>query len=413
MFRTWNRWRLPAVRRVHKFAPSLRPRRMLAAALVGGAMALSACATLQTTVDYYWQSAQGQWDLLLRARPIPEVMGETSDAVLKARLARIHDIREFASRELGLPANNSYRNYTDLGRQFVLWNVFATPELSLNPEQWCYPIAGCVNYRGYFREEEARDEAKRLRARGADVYVGGVPAYSTLGYFDDPVLSSFVRWPETEIARLIFHELAHQLLYVQGDSGFNESFAVTVEEAGVRRWLKAQHNPKLEDQFVRTQRTRVMFRDLVREARAKLVKAYASSDSESTKRAAKLAAFNEMRAAYEQVKAADPAMAGYDQWFSQSPNNANIAAIGLYNDRVPAFMELLHEERDNLPRFYARVRELAGQDRPRREAVLAALTRRAPVPLEGRVPTAPINVGALAPPSAPVAAAAPVAALTP
>jgi predicted aminopeptidase len=414
MFGPWNRTRFPVTKRTWRAAAHLGPRRMLAAAVVAGALALSACATLQTTVDYYWQSAQGQWDLLLRAKPIPEVIGSTHDVVLKTRLERVHEIREFASHELGLPANNSYRNYTDLGRQFVLWNVFATPELSLKPEQWCYPIAGCVNYRGYFREEEARAEAKRLRAQGHDVYVGGVPAYSTLGYFDDPVLSSFVRWPETEIARLIFHELAHQLLYVPGDSAFNESFAVAVEEAGVQRWLKAQHNAKLEDQFKRSQRSRVMFRELVREARARLANVYASKLSDADKRAAKLQAFATMRAEYEQVKAADPSMAGYENWFAQNPNNANIAAMGLYNDRVPAFLELLHEEHDSLPRFYARVREIAAQERNKREAILASLASRAPVPLEARIqptpPALPIQVEATAPmaPGAPLAAAAPM-----
>ena len=367
---------------------------MITAAVVAGGLALTACASLQTTVDYYWQSAQGQWDLLLRAKPISEVIGQTNDVVLKSRLERVHDIRDYASRELGLPANNSYRNYTDLGRQFVLWNVFATSELSLKPEQWCYPIAGCVNYRGFFREEEARAEATRLHARGDDVYVGGVPAYSTLGYFDDPVLSSFVRWPETEIARLIFHELAHQLLYVQGDSAFNESFATAVEEAGVQRWLKAQHNPKLDEQFVRTQRSRLMFRGLVRETRAKLVNIYASKLPDAEKRAAKQEAFAAMKGAYEQVKAADPSVAGYDYWFAQHPNNANIAAIGLYNDRVPAFLQLLREEGDSLPRFYDRVRELAALERNRRESVLAALSSRAPVPLEARMPPVTAKVAA-------------------
>ena len=406
----WNRLRFPVMMRAWHAVQHLAPRRMIAAAVVAGALALSACATLQTTVDYYWQSAQGQWDLLLRAKPIPEVIDHTSDAALKARLERVHEIREFASRELGLPANNSYRSYTDLGRQFVLWNVFATPELSLKPEQWCYPIAGCVNYRGYFREEEARAEANRLRDRGDDVYIGGVPAYSTLGYFDDPVLSSFVRWPETEVARLIFHELAHQLLYVPGDTGFNESFAVSVEETGVRRWLKAQHNRKLEEQFNKTQRSRAMFRELIAETRNELVAVYASKMPDAEKREAKKAAFDSMHAAYERVKAADPAMAGYDNWFAQKPNNANLAAMGLYNDRVPAFLELLHEEHDSLPRFYARVRELAGMDRAQRETVLAALAKRAPMPLEGVLPPMTASIGSPIATPPPVAAAPPVTA---
>ena len=214
----------------------LRRRRWpIVLAVIAGAVTLAACAAFET-VDYYWQGAAGQWDLISRSQPIPDVIGK-SDAALAERLQRIREIRAFASHQLGLPDNGSYTRYTDLGRPFVTWNVFATPELSMTPRQWCFPIAGCVNYRGYFHETEAHGEQQRLKAAGDDVYVGGVPAYSTLGWFDDPVLSSFVRWPETEVARLIFHELAHQLLYVKGDSVFNESFATAVEEAGLARWL--------------------------------------------------------------------------------------------------------------------------------------------------------------------------------
>ena len=200
-------------------------------AVIGGTLAVAACATFET-VDYYWQGAAGQLELLTRSEPIPEVIGK-SDKKLAERLSRIREIRSFASRELGLPNNDSYTRYTDLGRPYVTWNVFATPELSLTPRQWCFPIAGCVNYRGYFQEAAAKGESSRLKKAGDDVYVGGVPAYSTFGWFSDPVLSSFVGWPETEVARLIFHELAHQLIYVKNDSAFNESFA-TIASIGSR-----------------------------------------------------------------------------------------------------------------------------------------------------------------------------------
>jgi len=160
------------------------------------ALALAGCSAVDT-LDFYWQGAAGQWDLVSRARPIPDVIGDAPDAPLAKRLARIRAIRAFASRELALPDNGSYTKYTELGRPFVLWNVFAAPPLSLEPRKWCFPVAGCVNYRGYFREDEARAEAARLRERGDDVYIGGVPAYSTLGWFDDPVLSKFVRWNDT------------------------------------------------------------------------------------------------------------------------------------------------------------------------------------------------------------------------
>ncbi len=211
-------------------------------------------------VEFYWQGLAGQADLLARARPIPEVTRDTPDPALKAKLARIQDMRAFASRELSLPDNPSYTRYADVGRAYVVWNVFAAPELSLSPRQWCFPVAGCVAYRGYFSEADARAEAARLAAEGFDVHVGGVPAYSTLGYFDDPILSTFIRYRDAEVARLVFHELAHQVVYVKDDSSFNESFAVAVEEAGLARWQAAQAGGADAAQFaadvVRMQRLR-------------------------------------------------------------------------------------------------------------------------------------------------------------
>ena len=195
-----------------------------------------------SSVEYYWQGIRGEMSILDRAEPIPAVVETTQDPALKAKLEHAMAIREFASRELGLPDNGSYRRYTDLGRRFVLWNVFATPELSLEPRQWCFAVAGCVNYRGYFDETAAKAAAAQFSASGDDVHIGGVPAFSTLGYFNDPILSTFIRYPEPELARLIFHELAHQVAYAKDDTVFNESFAVAVEEEGIRRWLAAQND---------------------------------------------------------------------------------------------------------------------------------------------------------------------------
>jgi predicted aminopeptidase len=358
-------------------APQRRRRRRwpIALAVVAGAVMLAACAAFQT-VDYYWQGAAGQWDLIYRSQPIPDVIGK-SDTALAERLQRIREIRAFASRELGLPDNGSYTRYTDVGRPFVTWNVFATPELSMTPRQWCFPIAGCVNYRGYFRENEARGEQQRLKSAGDDVYVGGVPAYSTLGWFDDPVLSSFVRWPETEVARLIFHELAHQLLYVKSDSMFNESFATAVEEAGLARWLDGRRDPQLAGQAARADRLRAKFRELVRATRSKLDALYAAPLSDDDKRRGKAETIAAMKAAYETEKAGEPGLSGYDRWFAQQPNNAALAAIGIYTDRVPAFRELLHESGDDLPRFYERVRRLSTLDKAGRDAALDALSSRA------------------------------------
>jgi predicted aminopeptidase len=369
----------PADGRELSASDETRPRRRrrwpIIAAVLTGAVTLAACATFDT-VDYYWQGAAGQFELLANAQPIPDVIGK-SDAALATRLKRIREIREFASRDLGLPNNGSYTRYTDLGRPFVTWNVFATPELSLKPLQWCFPIAGCVNYRGYFRESQAANESKRLKAAGDDVYIGGVPAYSTLGWFDDPVLSSFVRWPETEVARLIFHELAHQLLYVKSDTAFNESFAVTVEEEGLKRWLASRHDSKLTKFADRANRMRAIFQDLVRTTRDKLSEIYASHESDDEKRRAKREIIDAMKVAYEKAKEGEPGLSGYDRWFAQQPNNAALAAVGLYTDWVPAFRELLHESNDELPTFYQRVRELAAKPKHERDAVLTALAKRA------------------------------------
>ena len=357
-------------------APRRRRRRWpIVLAAFAGALTVAACATFET-VDYYWQGAAGQWDLISRSQPIPDVIGK-SDAALAERLKRIREIRAFATRELGLPDNGSYTRYTDLGRPFVTWNVFATPELSMTPRQWCFPIAGCVNYRGSFREHEAQIEQTRLKTAGDDVYVGGVPAYSTLGWFDDPVLSSFVRWPETEIARLIFHELAHQLLYVKSDSMFNESFATAVEEAGLARWLAERNDPQLATQAARSDRLRSKFRDLVRSTRMKLYELYASSMPDDDKRRRKAETIAAMKAAYETAKAGEPGLSGYDRWFAQQPNNAALAAIGIYTDRVPAFRELLHETDGNLAKFYERVREMAAWSKRARDAQLDQLAARA------------------------------------
>ena len=322
-------------------------------------------------VDYYWQGIRGEVELLERAQPIPAVVDMTPDATLKRKLERAMAIRDYASRELALPDNSSYRNYTDVGRRFVLWNVIATPELSLEPRQWCFPVAGCVNYRGYFDESAARAEAGRFAADGDDVHIAGVPAFSTLGYFNDPVLSTFIRYPDPELARLIFHELAHQVAYAKDDTVFNESFAVAVEEEGVERWLAAQRDPALTEQFTSSQRYRDGFRALVERTRTRLAALYASSASDDDKRAGKVAAFEAMRSEYAALKREWGGVAGYDAWFAQGPTNASLAAVALYSSKVPAFRALLAAEGGDLPRFYARVKELARLPKDQRDSVLA------------------------------------------
>ncbi|MCC7039119.1 MAG: aminopeptidase [Burkholderiales bacterium] len=354
---------------------SLSLHRTLPLAALSLAASLAGCGTVDA-VDYYWQGAAGQFAILARAQPIDEVIGTSPDAALKRRLARVQAMRTFASRELGLPDNASYTRYADVERPFVVWNVFAAPPLSLEGRQWCFPVAGCVSYRGYFDEQGARAEAARLAKTGDDVWVAGVAAYSTLGYFDDPVLSTFVRWPEVEVARMMFHELAHQIVYVKDDSQFNESFAATVEDVGVRRWIATQDDPGLVAQYARAERLRDAFRELLRSTRHELVTLYASAASDADKRAGKATTLARMRAAYEAAKAGEPGLAGYERWFAgidgTGPNNASIVSVGLYTAQVPAFRALLDAADGDLPRFYAAVRELAALPKAQRQAALAA-----------------------------------------
>jgi predicted aminopeptidase len=352
----------------------------------GIASVLAACLPGCATIDYYWQSAHGQYELLRRAQPLDEAIAQAQDPRVKARLTLAKSIRAFAVSDLDLPDNGSYRRYTELDRPYVLWNIFATPELSLKPREWCYPVAGCVSYRGYFSEAEARAQAQLRRAAGDDVYVGGVPAYSTLGWFDDPILSSFIRYPETDFARLMFHELAHQELYVQGDTVFNESFASAVEETGLDRWIAAQpaaDQARLVAERARSQRLRAEFRRLVGTARRELAADYASAASDSDKRARKQAVLAALRAGYDEARAGEAGLASYERWFTHDggPNNASLAAFGLYTDRVPAFRALLAQENGELPRFYARVKELAAMPKAERDAQLNVLAP-SPAPLQ-------------------------------
>jgi len=342
------------------------------AVILGGAVA--GCSAVES-IEFYWQGAAGQVDLLSRAKPIAEIAESTTEPQLRQRLERVQAIRAYASRELALPDNGSYTRYADLGRPFVVWNVFAAPELSLEPRQWCFPVAGCVAYRGYFAEADARAEAARLATGRWDVHVSGVPAYSTLGYFDDPVLSTFIRFREVELARLVFHELAHQVVYVKDDTSFNESFATAVEEAGIRRWLDAQRDrpdaAELAADAMRAERLRRDFRQLVRATRDRLAALYASSATDDEKRAGKAAAFAAMRADYERMKAGRDGLPGYDRWFATGANNAGIAAAGLYANRVPQFAALLAAEAGDFPRFYERVKALATLPKTERDAALA------------------------------------------
>jgi len=347
------------------------------------ALTLAGCADL----SYYWQAAGGQLDLLRRSRPIDDWLADpAADERLKARLRRAQELRAFASDDLGLPDNGSFRRFAEVGRPFLVWNVFAAPELSLTPKQWCFPVAGCVTYRGYFSEAAALDLARDLSAQGFDTYVGGVPAYSTLGWFDDPIPSTVIAYPDMDLARLIFHELAHQVAYVPGDTTFNESFATTVEREGARRWAVARGSVStltaLEDALAQESR----FSALVLSTRGRLAAIYAGPDEAPAKRAAKRQVIGELRAAHAGLKPSAGAFDRYARWFAGPLNNAQLASVAAYTQEVPAFEALLAHSGGDLRRFYAEVRHLARMPSAARQRRLDELAGQGRDPSSARRP---------------------------
>ncbi|OGA37851.1 MAG: hypothetical protein A3G24_08530 [Betaproteobacteria bacterium RIFCSPLOWO2_12_FULL_62_13] len=342
----------------------------LRSVLVCSMLLASGCANFA----YYLQSVSGQLDIWRRERAMEDVIGDpAAPAELKQKLARVIDIRDFASSELKLPQNRSYRRYADLERPFVVWNVFAAPEFSVRPLQWCFMFAGCVGYRGYFDKADADRFAAELANQGYDVFVSGVPAYSTLGWFPDPVLNTFIHYPDTEVARLVFHELAHQVVYVRDDSVFNESFAVAVETEGVKRWLVRFGDDRQRTEFERVQRLRAEFTGLIETYRAKLEGLYGTQLAAETMRKRKADILRDLEQEYDRLKAGWGGCAGYDRWFARKPNNAQIASVAIYTRQVPAFQALLRQKRGELTVFYAAVRELAGLPREERTARLQSL----------------------------------------
>ena len=325
-----------------------------------------------STVGYYGQLAEGQWQLLRARQPVDKVIADpASSPRLRARLEHAEAARVFASEQLKLPDNRSYRLYADLQRPYVVWNVFATPELSLQPVTHCFPIAGCVAYRGYYRQGAARGEAALMRQQGLDVYVSGVEAYSTLGWFDDPILSSMVAWGDERLATLIFHELAHQRFYVQDDTEFNESFATFVEQEGTRQWRAARGLTAIgEDQS----QQRDQFTRLVLASRERLQAIYAGPLDDAHKRAAKQAEFERLRSEYKQVR--DSQWNGdkrYDAWIYAPLSNAKLLPFGLYDQWVPAFAAVFREVGGDWARFYERVEQLGRLPAVERKAELQRL----------------------------------------
>ncbi len=334
----------------------------------------SGCATL----GYYAQSVRGHVAMVRAAKPVPEWLADgATPAALKQRLELSQRMRDFAVAELKLPDNASYRRFADLKRPAAVWNVVAAPELSLTLETWCFPVVGCVGYRGYFDRAAADGYGHELRARGLEVGVYGVPAYSTLGrlpgdWLADPLLNTFIQYPEGELARLIFHELAHQVAYASGDTEFNESFATAVERLGGARWLAERAAPEARDEYRRFDERRQDFRTLTMSWRDKLDKLYRSDASDDAKRRVKAELMAQLRADHEALKSGRwGGFAGYDGWFERA-NNASFGVLAAYNARVPDFERLFEREGRDFERFYAEVRRLAALPKAERLAALSS-----------------------------------------
>ena len=322
---------------------------------------------------YYLQAAQGQWELTRKREPIDEVLARPdTPPALAARLRLVQEARQFAIDELSLPDNDTYRTYADLERDYVLWNVFAAPEFSLEPKTWCFPVAGCVGYRGYFSKEDADREAARLAARGYDVAVGGVAAYSTLGRFRDPVLNTMMNWDDARLVAVLFHELAHQVVYAKGDTAFNESFATAVEEFGLRRWLASRGAGEEMARYEERRRLSEAVVSLVTDARTDLESLYASALPDEEKRrlkAQRLASLAERVA--ERLDKEGSAAAGH--WLAGELNNARLVPIALYEWHLPAFQALLASCDDELACFYAAARRMADLPQVERDTMLREL----------------------------------------
>jgi len=345
------------------------------------ALVLIAClVTASCGTTYVAQAAKGQLQILNAREPIKKVIADPSaDAALKKRLETISEARAFASRELGLPNNKSYTSYADLKREFVVWSVVATPEFSVTPREWCFPFVGCVAYRGYFRKESAEAFAANLHEEGMDTMVGGVPAYSTLGKFNDPILNTMMIYGDDELASIMFHELSHQLVYIKDDTAFNEAFAVAVEEEGLARWLKYRGR---EGDLVKYQKRRARQAEgvaLVTQFRGELSSLYGMKLEPDVMRARKAQVFARL---VTELRVLDKRYGTESRLAAElegKPNNARLASLATYYDCVPGFERMLAEQQHDLPRLYEAVRALAKLPREERRSRVCSRSGAAPL----------------------------------
>jgi len=336
--------------------------------LVVAGVALASCGT----VKFYAQAAHGQWHMLHRARPIPQVIADPSiKAPVKAKLQVVQELRSYAKTELHLPVERQFSDYSDLGRRYAVWVVFAAPEFSVEAKTWWYPLVGKLKYRGFFDEASANAEAAKLKAQGLDVYVGGTEAYSTLGWFADPVLNTFLHRSDAELAELIFHELTHAKLFIVGDTDFNEALATAVGEAGVRRWLRSKGEAAKLAEYERNLAKDREIIHLLLNTRTELKQRYATSRDLT---AAKAEVFRHLQQGYEAIKQRWSGDSRYDRFFAKPMNNARLNTVATYYDLVPAFERLLKQCDGDLDKFLARVEAMKSLGHDERRAALLSAT---------------------------------------
>lgn len=327
---------------------------------------LPACGTM-----YVAQAARGQWQVMRAREPIENVIvSDRTTPELRARLIEVRAARAFASSDLGLPDNGSYRSYANLKRPYVVWNVVAVPEFSVHPQRWCFPIAGCVAYRGYFAEEKAKAFAASMSVEGFDTFVGGVPAYSTLGKFRDPVLNTMLGYGNDELAAIIFHELSHQLVYVPGDSEFNEAFATAVEQAGLERWLRHQGREGDLGRYTARRARQAQIIALFTRARSQLADLYETRLAPDAMRVRKRELFDQLDKDLAALEKRLGIRSGYRDLAPNGLNNAHLASLATYYDCVPGFEQLLKTSGGDLTTFYSAVKELAKKPREERHELL-------------------------------------------
>lgn len=327
-----------------------------------------------SSIDYYSQTVSGHLDLMGRREPVAQLIDDQATApALRAKLQQLQQIRDFASSDLLLPDNGSYRSYAAIDRQAVVWSVVAAEEFAVEPVNWCYPVVGCASYRGYFSLADARSYSDKLAEKGLDVAVLPVAAYSTLGWFDDPVPSSVIGWEEARLAGLLFHELAHQMVYVPGDSAFNEGFATAVQREGVQRWFEHLGDGAAISNWRRQQQREQQFVALLLQTRQRLERLYMEALPADVTRLRKRKEFGRLRQAYRQLKHQWGGYSGYDAWFRQQTNNAHLASVATYESWVPVFERLLDRQHGDMKAFYLACKKLAGMPRQQRQLLMQAI----------------------------------------